>query len=463
MRSDSSQRDSLGAVILRSRADAEDIFRRQGVAPNAAEKLLLEGVQWLESPHGILRGAGQILIKWLEAACRRAASERDEPFTAGCDYGPAFERTLSRIEHIRGRCTRDAARYAEWREAGGSPSENVPEPSKHWIIGLLENARKLWKTDPVASLAHSRRALELLAEVPRDPLEQRFLADLEARGHAYAGNALRLLYEYRHAELELDTAEDALARGTHDPRERAQLLMYLATLQRDQRHFDVALDHLQQAAAIYGWSRDHHNEGLVRLLMATTQAYANRAELAVPLAERARELIDGNRDPRMKAALEMNMAHYLQAAGRAEEARAQLPTARRLMEASGTRNDLRNLRWIEGRVALALSEHDEGERLLTEVREEYVVLGDSYDAALVSLELVAHYLDLGRAADARRLAAESLPIFQSLEIHRETLAALIALQRATELETATAGLVRELLERLRRGNAAAPPRPEKPS
>ena len=97
------------------------------------------------------------------------------------------------------------------------------------------------------------------------------------------------------------------------------------------------------------------------------------------------------------------------------------------------------------------------------MREEFIAARSLYDTALVSLELAAEYLDQGRTADAKRLAEETLPIFQSLEVHREALAALIAVQRAIELETASAELVRELLATLQRARNGPPPRPEQPS
>ena len=64
--------------------------------------------------------------------------------------------------------------------------------------------------------------------------------------------------------------------------------------------------------------------------------------------------------------------------------------------------------------------------------------------ALVSLELSAVYARQGRTADVKRLAAEMLPIFQSCEVHREALAALIVFQKAAEMEQLSVGLVEEV-------------------
>jgi hypothetical protein len=50
----------------------------------------------------------------------------------------------------------------------------------------------------------------------------------------------------------------------------------------------------------------------------------------------------------------------------------------------------------------------------------------------------------------RRLGEEMLPIFESRDIHREALSALIIFQKAAELESVTLGLVQDLAEYLDR-------------
>jgi tetratricopeptide (TPR) repeat protein len=470
MRPRSSPTDPLEVTVSRARSRVEAIFRRHGLSAEEAREILFEAVEWLESPYGVVPGAGHRLIRSVEAASRRIRTALASAGSATTDYLRAFSDLLETVRRRREESekAKEACRISfeglANAEAVPSLDHDAPQAlSKELVADLLERARALWKSDPSRSLEVAQRALTILARIPIDSPYRRYLADLEARGYGYAANALRLLFDYRQADREFEAAQATLAQGTHDPRERAQVLMLLSLLRRDQRRFAEALRHLQQAAAIYRWTREDHLEGTIFMTMATIHSYAGHPELAIPVADRARELLDHERDPRMSAGLQMNIAHYLCAADRAEEARQQIELARPLVEAAGTPNDLRGLRWIEGQIALALGERDEGDSLLSELREEYARIGDSFNAALVSLELVAVYLEQGRTADAKRLAAESLPIFQSLEIHRETLAALIALQRATEVETATAGVVRELLERMRRGNAAPPPRPEKPS
>jgi hypothetical protein len=58
-----------------------------------------------------------------------------------------------------------------------------------------------------------------------------------------------------------------------------------------------------------------------------------------------------------------------------------------------------------------------------------------YEVALVSLDLAALYAQQGRTEEMKRLAAGMMPVFSSLQIHREALAALTFWKQAVEAET----------------------------
>ena len=62
----------------------------------------------------------------------------------------------------------------------------------------------------------------------------------------------------------------------------------------------------------------------------------------------------------------------------------------------------------------------------------------------MTLDLAHLYLEAGRAAEVRTLAAEMLDVFLSRDIHRQALAALAVFQKAAELDNATPGLVQEI-------------------
>jgi hypothetical protein len=52
--------------------------------------------------------------------------------------------------------------------------------------------------------------------------------------------------------------------------------------------------------------------------------------------------------------------------------------------------------------------------------------------------------------DLKKLAAELMPVFESRDVHREAIVALLMFQRACEEERLTVDLVRQLSEFLRR-------------
>ena len=60
-----------------------------------------------------------------------------------------------------------------------------------------------------------------------------------------------------------------------------------------------------------------------------------------------------------------------------------------------------------------------------------------YDAALVSLDLARLYAQEGCVEDLKRLAAELMPVFESRDVHREALVALLMFQKACEEERLT--------------------------
>jgi hypothetical protein len=85
-----------------------------------------------------------------------------------------------------------------------------------------------------------------------------------------------------------------------------------------------------------------------------------------------------------------------------------------------------------------------------ELRGELIGRELGYDAALLSLDLAHVYTEQGRSAEMRRLAEEILPIFQSRDVQREILAALLVFQKAARMEKVTLDLVKELSDYLAR-------------
>jgi hypothetical protein len=83
--------------------------------------------------------------------------------------------------------------------------------------------------------------------------------------------------------------------------------------------------------------------------------------------------------------------------------------------------------------------------------------------ASVSLELAALYLRQGRTAEMKQLAAEMVPIFESRDVHREAIAALMLFKKAVDMETVSVRLVEEVADLVRRSKSRPRPVGEQPS
>jgi len=90
------------------------------------------------------------------------------------------------------------------------------------------------------------------------------------------------------------------------------------------------------------------------------------------------------------------------------------------------------------------------EAAFREVQREFLERRMGYDAALVSLDLARLLAAEGCTDDLKRLAAELMPVFESRDVHREAIVALLIFQRACEEERLTVELVQQLAAYLRR-------------
>ena len=91
--------------------------------------------------------------------------------------------------------------------------------------------------------------------------------------------------------------------------------------------------------------------------------------------------------------------------------------------------------WIAGKIAYGLGQQTEAETLFLAARQSLLAEETPYEVALVSLDLAALYAKQGRTEEMKQLAAEMVPVFSSLQIHREALAALTFWKQAVEAET----------------------------
>jgi tetratricopeptide (TPR) repeat protein len=171
---------------------------------------------------------------------------------------------------------------------------------------------------------------------------------------------------------------------------------------------------------------------------------ARDPEAAIRYLKEGIRKLDPDSDLRLLVAAHHNLTLYLTESGKYHEALELLDGARPLYHQLGDQMSLIRLRWLEGKIAIALGLLPEAEELLKGVRKDLIERELGFDTALLSLDLADIYARQSRGAEMRRLAEEMIPIFRSRDVHREALAALLTFQKAAEMECVTLGLIREV-------------------
>jgi tetratricopeptide (TPR) repeat protein len=315
---------------------------------------------------------------------------------------------------------------------------------------LLERSLEAGINHPARGEDLGQLALRLSEHLDADYYGEALIEDYRARAWGYIGNSYRLRSELQAADEAFFTAYGHLQRGTEDSLERAILLDLEASLRRDQRRFEEAFRLLRRAVALFLDSDQRHRAGRSLVNLSTVYHYAGDPERGIPVLFQAVELIDPEQEPRLLLCARHNLIDYLAASGRYLEAQSVYRAARSLYRSFPDAWSQNRRKWVKGKISYGLGQMEPAESLFLSARDGFIHEGIPYDTALVSLELAVLYAEQGRMADLKRLATEMVPIFSSLHIHREALAALAHLKQAVETERASLALVNGIAAYLRR-------------
>jgi tetratricopeptide (TPR) repeat protein len=315
---------------------------------------------------------------------------------------------------------------------------------------LLKKSREATFDDPAKAVDLANLAIRIVRHlgVAYDPS---WVVDLRARCFAYLGNARRVLGELRSAEDAFLKAENCLARSTTGNAEiQAEVLDLKSSLRRAQRRLDEALELADRVLSIQREIGDPESLGKSFLQKAKILEEMGDLAGAVGLLQAASTELNRMDDSRLFVYARYNLLGCLILMDRFDEAKGLLPEVRDLLRQTAQPLDLVRLRWAEGNIDLGLGRLGPAEAAFREVQKEFLERHMGYDAALVSLDLARLYAQEGCVADLKRLAAELMPIFESQDVHREAIVALLMFQRACEEERLTVELVREVSTYLRR-------------
>jgi tetratricopeptide (TPR) repeat protein len=275
------------------------------------------------------------------------------------------------------------------------------------------------------------------------------IEDIRARAWSYIANARRVRSDLDGAERAFDSSRKHLRRGTRDPLTVALSLDLEGSLKRAQRQLGEAARLFAEAAEIFLDQEDPHRCGRSLLNLSTVQYFAGDLEEAMATLRRSLERLDLEREPRLRLYAGHNLADYLTLAERFEEARAVYRETRPLYREFPEPWVQNRRKWVRARILRGLGKTRLAESLLLAVRDGFLAEGVPFDTALVSLEIAALYAEQGRTAELKKLAGEMLPVFSSLRVHREALAALSCLLQAIQTESVSAKLVAEVASFLR--------------
>lgn len=318
---------------------------------------------------------------------------------------------------------------------------------------LLEQSRDLrhQPADMLRLATLAREASERIDPAERGPRET---ADLRARVWAELANAWRANDDLAQAEAAMIRALELRAEGTGSELLLARLADLSASLFCDQRRFDEAFQMLDTAHALYQALGAAHDAGRVLVMKGLYTGYTGNAEEGVQILSQGLAAIDRDRDPRLAFRTLHNILLFRVELGELAEAQRQLQRMRPLYDRYAGSHERVKLRSIEGKIAAGLGDLPQAEALFREVRRDLDAAGLGYQAAIISLDLAAVCLQLGKKAEVRRLVTGMVATFRSLGVEREAMAALLMLTDAIEQDQTTLellALVSGVLQRLERG------------
>jgi transcriptional regulator with XRE-family HTH domain len=310
---------------------------------------------------------------------------------------------------------------------------------------LCDESERAAARHPAEARELAELALRVAELAPGDePRRCRYLG--YARG--FLANAHRVADELRQAEEEFARAWTLWRAGSaaKDVLPEWRLLDREASLRRALRQWHAALELLDRARS----SAPLEAVGRILLNRAATLDQAGETNEALATLQEAAPLVEAGGSPRLRWALQFNLTGSLCLLERYAEAEALLPQVQAAADRLGNALDLVRARWLTGRVAAGRGRKEEARAAFEQVRSEFAARRMGYDAALVSLELAVLYLEEGRTAEVRGLAAEMAWIFEAQGVHREALAALALFRRAAGAERASVEQARRLLSYLGR-------------
>jgi tetratricopeptide (TPR) repeat protein len=298
------------------------------------------------------------------------------------------------------------------------------------LIELLQDkGSRLRFDDPEEMLSALRTACALADSLGFRRYGKKVVSDLRAQAWAELANAYRIADDMEGAGSAFARAREWAQMGTNSDAVYARLFELLALYLSDLRRFSEAIGLLEKSKDLYFRCED--TEAFVRssICLGLVLGYSNEQERAIVAFLAAIRCIEHQSPLRLSAihGLTLNLVD----AGFCEAAQSIVIRNRRLYRRSGKLNEYR-LFWLEGKIATGLQDYGRAEAKLNTARLAFTRVKQTYDAALVALDLALVYVHQNRHQEVIWLVDEMLRTFRTLGIGRESIASLLLLRKSCE-------------------------------
>lgn len=421
--------------------------------PDCARLLAPELDRWPEDPLPAAEPARQL-------QARRSPRARAPHDPAG---PPSFEDIENEYELPVARACTAAVRRMREMEGAGRPSvawsdaapvagrpqprPALPEPAHRALLRiemLLAASWDLRHNDAREMLRLAELALFAAERLPAEPYGQETIADLRARAWAELANAHRVAAELPEADQAMAQAVAWQRRGSGDPWLLVRIADLMASLLADQRRFAEAGELIVKVHRFYHRNGERRLAGRALISRGIFAGNDNDSRTALAFLTEGLASIDRREDRHLAALAVQAIIWNLVRCGRFRQARIHLWRSRALLVEHGGKLHFLRVRWIEGLIHAGLGDFARAESDLTAARRGFEAAGSPYNAALVSLDLAAAWLQQGKTKEVRRLVEEMIATFRALRIAREAVAALLILREACDREAASVEQLRSV-------------------
>jgi tetratricopeptide (TPR) repeat protein len=317
--------------------------------------------------------------------------------------------------------------HPEWRTAG----------LVRQLIAATDRAIDLMPPD---ALEITRLAIDVAEQLPESDRVIRL------RGNAWYERGYALFYTgaFREALGVLDTAESRFAQLPVADHEIGRLNLVRGMTYRALERFDEALPLIASAAAFfrqYGDIERCHSASLaLGITLWSTKRFREALRVHLEIAHDERTTV------RYRATALQNAAICYRELGDLDSASDYFVRAISVAEAAGMMSFRAKMRWTLARIFVERQRHESALVVLTELRDEFEVLGMTNDVAMVALDIAELLLSTGRYGEVAETCRQAISYFEEMRLTsgQGALTAVTYLCEAAVAGNATSALVSDL-------------------